>query len=248
MKNRLFSDMTGKQKPTKKWLFLPISFIFHAFIIAAMVVTPLLTADSQLPQIKTVDVMITQPHTLSLPVGSSQSRGTGRKLTRQPGNARKKPAKPALPNVLTEPMDIPDKIEEEEFFDIGHNYGSGDSLIEGALDSSGDTPGALPGDGRDNSGPIRHLKVEQIPRLIKKVTPVYPEIALKARIQGKVVIEAETDIYGRVTTVKVIAGSGLLTEAAVEAIKKWVYEPYIINGFPRVVRFTVTLEFTLKHR
>jgi protein TonB len=150
--------------------------------------------------------------------------------------------------VLTEPVEIPDKIADEDFFDIAGNNGNENSDIEGALESTGNTPGALPGNGSDNSAPINNLRVEQIPRLIKKVTPLYPEIALKARIMGKVIIEAETDIYGRVTTVKVISGPGLLTDAAVEAVKKWVYEPYIINGFPRPVRFTVNLEFTLKHR
>ncbi len=247
MKNKLFAEMTGKQKPTGRWLFLPVSFIFHTIIIAAVVVTPLLTTDSQLPPIKTIYVMITQPQTLSLPVGSSRSRSTRDKLNRG-GINREKRVKPVQSTVLTEPVEIPDKIEEDEFFDIGGNYGNGNSDILGALESTGDTPGALPGNGSDNSGPIRNLKVEQIPRLIKKVTPQYPEIALKARVQGRVIIEAETDIYGRVTTVKVIAGLGLLTAAAVEAVRKWVYEPYIINGFPRPVRFTVTLEFTLKHR
>ena len=248
MKNKLFAEMTGKKRPVRRWLFLPVSFIFHTIIITAMVVAPLLTADSQLPPIKTINVMIAQPQTLSLPVGSSRSRRTGSKINRNPVIERSKPVRSAQSNVLTEPVDIPDKIEEEDFFDIGDDFGNGTSAIDGALESTGKTPGALPGDGSDNSGPIHNLRVEQIPRLIKKVTPVYPEIALKARIRGKVIIEAETDIYGKVTTVKVIAGSGLLIDAAVAAVKKWVYEPYIINGFPRPVRFTVNLEFTLRHR
>jgi protein TonB len=191
--------------------------------------------------------MITQPHSLSLPVGSS-SRRTGDRFNRKPAVGSAQPVKPIQPTVLTEPVEIPDKIADEDFFDIAGNNGNENSDIEGALESTGNTPGALPGNGSDNSAPIHNLRVEQIPRLIKKVTPLYPEIALKARIMGKVIIEAETDIYGRVTTVKVISGPGLLTDAAVEAVKKWVYEPYIINGFPRPVRFTVNLEFTLKHR
>ena len=248
MKNKLFAEMIGKQEPTKKWLFLPISFIFHTFIIVTMIVGPLLTADSQLPPVKTINIIITQPHTLSMPVGSSGSRSSKSKLKEESGSRRPKPVKLAQANILTEPVEIPEKIEVEDFVDFADNRGMGDGHVEGAPDSTGEVPGALPGNGVDKPGPIRNLRVEQIPRLIKKVSPVYPELALKARIQGTVIIEAETDSYGRVTTIKVMAGPGLLIDAAVEAVKKWVYEPYIINGFPRAVSFSVTLEFTLKRR
>jgi len=42
--------------------------------------------------------------------------------------------------------------------------------------------------------------------LIKQIKPVYPQIALTARIQGVVIIEAMTDIYGRVRQARVISG------------------------------------------
>ena len=72
----------------------------------------------------------------------------------------------------------------------------------------------------------------QKPKLIKKVTPVYPKIARKVGIKGRVIVEATTDIYGRVSIVKVINGHPLLNNAAIIAIKQWIYEPYIVNGIP----------------
>lgn len=248
MKNKLFAEMIGKQRPTKKWLFFPVSFSLHMLIIVALVVTPLLTADSQLPPIKTINVKITTPETLSLPVGRSGPSRSRRTLGEESGKSRVKPEKPVQSNVLTEPVKIPDEIEEKDFIDFGDNYGYGNNEIEGALESSGNIPGALPGKGSNKPGPIRKLRVEQIPRLIKKVKPGYPDLALRTRTQGRVIIEAETDIYGRVTRTKVISGNPLLDPAALEAVKQWVYEPYIVNGLPRPVRFTVTLEFTLKRR
>lgn len=248
MKKKLFAEMTGKQKPTKKWLFFPVSFIFHTIIIAAMVLTPLLTADAQLPPIKTISIKMVAPHTLSLPVGrSGPARTQGRLREDRAGSARK-PTAPVQSNALVEPVKIPDVIEEEPFIDFTPGFVEGGNFVEGALEGGGDVPGALPGDRTNDSGPIRNLRVEQIPKLIRKVTPVYPDIAIRSRTQGKVIIEAETNIYGRVTRTKVISGNPLLVPAALEAVKKWVYEPYIINGFPKPVRFTVTLEFTLKHQ
>lgn len=246
MKKLLFEDMIEKQKPTKKWLFLPISFVFHIFVITALVVAPLLDAEAQLPPIKTIEVMIISPNTLSMPVGRGNATRARGSVAEDTGGGRKNPGKPIRSNVLTEPVEIPDEIKEEDFIDFDSYFvDSSDhgDFVPGAPDG---IPGAPPGDGPKKNTPLKLLKVEQIPKLIKKVSPVYPELALKARIQGTVVIEAETDIYGRVIKTQVISGPGILTDAALEAVKKWIYEPYIINGFPRPVRFSVTIEFTLK--
>jgi len=78
------------------------------------------------------------------------------------------------------------------------------------------------------------------------VEPVYPDIARQARVEGVVIIEAVTDIYGRVQHVKVLKSIPLLDQAAVDAVRQWVYEPMIINGRPRSVIFAVTLIFQLK--
>ncbi len=83
------------------------------------------------------------------------------------------------------------------------------------------------------------------PKLIREVEPVYPEAARKAGVQGTVIIEATTDTYGRVAAVKVLRSIPLLDQAAVDALKQWVYEPMVIDGKPRPVVFTVTMRFNL---
>jgi TonB family protein len=89
---------------------------------------------------------------------------------------------------------------------------------------------------------------DQRPRLVKKVDPQYPEEALKAGIQGKVVIEATTDKKGIVVEAKVIDGHPLLNKAALKALKQWEYEPYIIDGEKKAVKFTVVMNFHLKDK
>jgi len=83
------------------------------------------------------------------------------------------------------------------------------------------------------------------PRLVTDVQPVYPEAARKARVEGVVIMEATTDTYGRVVSVKVLRSIPLLDQAAVDAVRQWVYEPMVINGKPRPVVFTVTMRFRL---
>ena len=86
------------------------------------------------------------------------------------------------------------------------------------------------------------------PKLIKEVKPVYPEAARKAGVEGVVILEATTDTYGRVASVKVLRGDPLLGQAAVDALEQWVYEPMVIDGKPKPVVFTVTMRFTLDEK
>jgi TonB family protein len=83
------------------------------------------------------------------------------------------------------------------------------------------------------------------PKLVKTVDPIYPEEARKAGVEGVVILEATTDLYGRVAGIKVLRSIPLLDQAAVDALKQWVYEPMVIDGKPQEVTFTVTVRFTL---
>jgi TonB family protein len=82
-------------------------------------------------------------------------------------------------------------------------------------------------------------------RLLKKVDPVYPEIARQAGVEGVVILEAETDTYGRVQDARILRSIPLLDQAAIDAVKQWVYEPLVIDGVPRPATFTVTVRFRL---
>ncbi|MCP4214207.1 MAG: energy transducer TonB [bacterium] len=89
------------------------------------------------------------------------------------------------------------------------------------------------------------LASEQRPNRIKQQQPVYPKKALKEHIQGKVVMEVTLDTEGNIVDAEVVDGHPALNEAAVLAVGKWKYEPYILNGTPRKVRFTVVIKFNL---
>jgi len=106
--------------------------------------------------------------------------------------------------------------------------------------------GVLGGVVGEVEAPIRAVGQIKPPKLIKKVEPLYPEIARQARVEGVVIIEATTDMYGRVQRVNILRSIPLLDQAAVDAVRQWVYEPMVINGRPRGVIFTVTVTFKLK--
>lgn len=83
------------------------------------------------------------------------------------------------------------------------------------------------------------------PRLVKRVKPVYPEDALQQKVQGDVILDTTTDELGRVVKLVILKGHPLLRFAALKAVKRWKYEPYMVNGKAQQAHFTVTVEFRL---
>ena len=94
--------------------------------------------------------------------------------------------------------------------------------------------------------PVRAVGEIKPPRLIKEVKPIYPEDARQKRVEGTVILEATTDIYGRVQRVEVLRSIPLLDQAAIDAVRQWIYEPEITEGKPRGIIFTITVTFKLK--
>lgn len=84
------------------------------------------------------------------------------------------------------------------------------------------------------------------PRKLRHVSPVYPEIAKQARVQGLVILEATISPAGKVSEVRVLRGVPLLDRAAVDAVKQWEYSPTLLNGEPVPVIMTVTVNFRLQ--
>jgi TonB family protein len=58
-----------------------------------------------------------------------------------------------------------------------------------------------------------------------KVVPAIPELAKRMHVTGKVKIEATIAADGHVADTRVIGGSPLLINAALQALKQWRFEP-----------------------
>jgi TonB family protein len=82
-------------------------------------------------------------------------------------------------------------------------------------------------------------------KLDKSAVPIYPQIAKIARVEGVVVLRASVDREGRVREVSVVSGHPMLTAAAADAVKRWRYKPYLLNGEPVEAETTIQINFTL---
>ena len=81
--------------------------------------------------------------------------------------------------------------------------------------------------------------------LISKVNPVYPPEAKQAGTQGTVRLAVDISAEGKVESVNALSGPDVLVQAAVEAVRQWIYKPTLLNGQPVGVLTTVDVNFTL---
>lgn len=82
-------------------------------------------------------------------------------------------------------------------------------------------------------------------RLVKKVQPRYPDLALQARRQGTVLLEATIGTDGKIRSLNPIAGDPVLIPGAVDAVRQWEYKPYVVDGKPLEVYTLVTVTFSM---
>jgi TonB family protein len=84
------------------------------------------------------------------------------------------------------------------------------------------------------------------PLIVRRVDPVYPELARKAGTSGIVAVETVIDETGRVTDTVVLEPLPYgLSDAALDAVKQWVFEPGTMNSSPVKVIFNLTVNFQL---
>jgi TonB family protein len=85
----------------------------------------------------------------------------------------------------------------------------------------------------------------QAAKLTTKVAPKYPAEAKAARIQGKVTLSVIIAKDGKVREASVLSGEPILAQAALEAVKQWVWDTTLLNGEPVEVASQIDVNFTL---
>ncbi len=87
--------------------------------------------------------------------------------------------------------------------------------------------------------------VVQSAKLLRQPAPVYPPLAKSARISGVVRLEAVIGRTGTIESLRVMSGHPLLVDAALAAVRQWVYQPTLLNGDPVEVLTQIEVHFKL---
>jgi protein TonB len=82
------------------------------------------------------------------------------------------------------------------------------------------------------------------PRLVYRALPVYPANAKQAGVEGDVVIKTTIDQKGSVVDMHVVSGPMILRPAALDALRRWKYEPSKLDGQAISVQMLVTIKFS----
>jgi protein TonB len=154
------------------------------------------------------------------------------------------PAPPPIPIApVVEEVELPDVAFDDEGVAGGIEGGVPGGVVGGVVGGLPDVPPPPPPPAP--RAPVRTGGALQPPALITRVPPVYPPIAVSAKIEGVVILEATVGRDGRVEEVRVLRSVPLLDNAAKDAVLQWEYAPLLLNGKAERFILTVTLSFDL---
>ncbi|HEX4809787.1 MAG TPA: energy transducer TonB [Bryobacteraceae bacterium] len=136
---------------------------------------------------------------------------------------------------------------------IGEAGASGSGLPDGLASFGADPPQIAPPPQPapkpqpKSSGLLHVSQGVQEAKLIHRVMPRYPPLAIQTREFGTVHLVAIISKDGHVSSVQVLDGPMFLRQAALEAIKQWIYKPTLLNGEPVEVLAPIDVHFTLSN-
>lgn len=242
-------DNTVHKRKKADWV---ISFAVHAALVAALVIVPLFFTQAFDLTRSEITYLAPPPTPYAPPPPPAAAASVKPATTRVPK---------IRPSTLTMPIAIPRKVEvlhDAPSLDAdlsaaaagvpgGVIGGVPGGVVGGVLGSIGTVPPPPPPAPAvvASNGPLHVGGEVKSPRAIYTPQPKYPLLALQARIEGDVQIDAVIDKNGDVVQEKVMDGPPLLVSAAMDAVKHWKYQPTVLNGTPWPVELTINVTFSL---
>lgn len=131
--------------------------------------------------------------------------------------------------------------------DLSDLFLTAEPMIEDLLEAPDSNPFERPALAGMGSGGFRHLIVESKPTILRKVQPVYPELAREAGAEGTVKVEVTVDPTGRVTRSRIVYSDTIrsLERAAIEAAQGYLFSPARQQTLRVPARVVLQFEFSL---
>jgi periplasmic protein TonB len=250
MFDQTFVDGVGKTN--KSWT-VSVSFALEFAIVGVMILVPLIWTEV-LPK-TSITSMLTAPAPPPPPPPPPPPQQVQKVVKMVPRQFNG--------NTLQAPREIPKQvamITEDQLAPLSSGNGVvggiGDGVLGGLGPASSIGIGAAPPpppppppvkEAPKNLGPQRVSSGVQSAKCVNCPKPSYPPIAKQARIQGAVVLQAIIAKDGTVQKLTVVSSANpLLTPAAMDAVKRWVYIPTILNNDPVEVITEITVNFSLQ--
>jgi periplasmic protein TonB len=215
-----------------------ISIVVQLLILSALVVFPLFSKGENIASrvfVPTVPYSAGRPHNPGKP-------------STQPPRGRVAPCR------FCAPPSIPNRIDMHD-----HNAVT-DNTVSDGIDIPG-TPVGPPIPGaptafdarRDAPAPPTSHRTERLrlsepvinARIIRRIEPVYPPLAVQLRREGRVELHAIIATDGTIRSLEVESGDPLFIQSALAAVREWRYQPTILDGQPIEVETQITVIYSL---
>ena len=245
----MFEVFSGDRRraPHRSSIPVLISTAAHVIVLGVMLAIPILYVSEDLPEIPDMLTFVVSaappPPPPPPPPAAPAPTPSKPKVT--------KPVSTTSPRAA--PVEAPREIVEETYDDIGSEEGVPDGIeggipggvVGGFIIDLPQPPPPPPPPAPVARDPVRVGGDLKAPALVERVEPEYPPLAVRAKVEGVVILEALVDLQGRVESVRVLRSIPLLDNAAIAAVRQWRYSPLLLNGQPERFVLTVTLSFSL---
>lgn len=229
-------ESTGRIRThSRGWMIA--AFVFNGSILLALILVPLIYPDA-LPHVGIPFLMEVPPRPPASPPPMKEP------------STQAAPGRPELElGHLLAPPQIPKGILKPESPEPSGNgtvaSWDSDSGVPGSVGDVFRHPNPSPVVRQAPQGPAHISSGVMSGQLIYKVTPVYPAIAVAARVEGTIVLQATISKSGTIENLRVVGGPPMLEQAAIDAVRQWHYRPYALDGQPVEVETTVNVVFAL---
>jgi protein TonB len=106
-------------------------------------------------------------------------------------------------------------------------------------------PASRPVVRNEPKGPLHVSTGVESALLVRKTVPVYPSLARAMHVEGTVALAATISKGGTIENLRVVSGPPILQGAALDAVKTWLYRPYLLDGAPVEVETTINVIFSM---
>jgi protein TonB len=236
----LMESQNRLSSPNQRWTAV-LSLTLQCAVAAAIIALPLLHPEA-LPFHTDAPKVFLPLQPLPRPVPRPVPRV-------EATTASASPATPAPGHPITGPLLIPTLLPSTSDAapatgPIGTGMGDSDTLTSALGTPTGTAVRVSPA----RPAPTRPLLIStgvMNGLLLAPIKPIYPRIAISARIGGAVIVEAIISKSGRIESAHAVSGPEILRQAALDAIRNARYSPYLLNGAPTEVETTITVNFNL---
>jgi periplasmic protein TonB len=155
------------------------------------------------------------------------------------------------PDTVVQPKEIPKEQPPEaepEQADVGPEGGAEGGVLGGVI---GGVPGGVAGSagsGAIAAEPPKRIEIDESYIKLQKIsgaTPQYSEKAIEKSVEGTMVLKCVVTAEGAVNSCRVLKSLPYMDSAAIDALEKWRFKPYTVDGKPIDVNYTFRLKLSL---